>query len=266
MQVIDHGDEIEYRQAGLASNRCRIRWQIRAFKSKGPNARMLIERSARRAENFLFNDVEIDLGIWFGEHPVPLRTLFETQDMQAIRACNADRGQVLRAQSPRVGSDDTNFVLQAANPPCQGHLQETRRKYRHANGFDQFPLEDGIESTTRGDGLDTLRYHRPGVGDHRTEHGLIRVFKYRVNIGTTHGMEPDRVTIRRGIGAVATQEFKLLQAPGHLPCFPAQDADLCGLGFIDHDSVQQARSFSIVRQLRTCRFDRVTGQRDLDGH
>lgn len=183
-----------------------------------------------------------------------------------MRACDANRCQMLWTKSPCVGSDDADFALRAVDPPCKGHLQETGREYRYACGPGQFPLEDGIESTARGYGLDTLRYHLPGIGNHRTKHRLIWVFKNRMDIRTAHRVEPDRVSIRRGIGAVANQGLKLLQAPGHLPFFPAQDSDLCRFGFNYHKLLQQARLFFIVLQLRIWRFDRVKGQMDLDGH
>src|SRR5450759_1889834 len=196
------------------SNRCRIRWQIRAFKNEGPNARMRIERSTRRAQNFIFNCVQINLSIRFGEHPVPFGTLLQAYDVQAIRACDANRLQVLRTKSTRVGCDDADFAFRAVDLPYKGDLQETGRKYRHAHSPGQFPLEDGIESTTRGYCLDSLRHHRPGIGNHCAQNSLIWLFKNGADVGTRHAMESDSVFIRCWICAITKQGLKLHQALG----------------------------------------------------
>ena len=181
---------------------------------------MVYERLARGAQNFLLNDLQIDLGIRLCEHPVPLGTLLQAHDVQLIHAFNPDRLQVRQTQSTRIGSDDANFAIQATDLPCQQHLQQAGSKYRHARGRSQFPLEDGIEATTRGDGLYTLRHHRPGVGDHRCQNGRIWFLKNRMHIGTPDVLKPDRISIRRGVGAVARQGFELLEPPGHMPFFP----------------------------------------------
>jgi hypothetical protein len=58
---------------------------------------MLLKRTKRRTQNFLLDDIEVDLGIRFGEHPVPFRALLQAQDVQAVHAHNAGIPQVSRS-------------------------------------------------------------------------------------------------------------------------------------------------------------------------
>ena len=91
MQVIDHRNEIKYRQARVAANRCCVGRQVGALQNEGANAGVLLKRAQRGAQDLLLDHGKIDFGIGFGKHAVPFLALFEAQDVQALGTLDADR-------------------------------------------------------------------------------------------------------------------------------------------------------------------------------
>lgn len=86
MQVIDHGDEIKYRQARVAVDRRRVGGRSVNSRTKARMPGCCSSALSAVPQDFLLDHRQIDFGIGFGKHVHPFLALFEAQEVQASSA------------------------------------------------------------------------------------------------------------------------------------------------------------------------------------